>query len=321
MALSLEQSTWRCRRGGEDRARRSAPARRPGAGISSFRTARSRPRSPTPPGRRQPTTRPPARRAVRARSREVPPRLDLPPWRAGVVFGALALLFAARGRSLWLQAVDEVPQGAGAHLLRELEVPAHRGASRRHGRRRHLHAGQELWPFRRSSRPPAQLATSRSAQTTPAALSARSTARRLRLLASAFRPRSRSARSPCASRAQRRNEYALLPGRGHGHSWLHRRPRRVRKASSSRSRRGWRSAGSARHHRRRGDVWRTAAVVPQADATSRSRSTRAAVLAFRESRPPWSRQGKAAPRRARRRDRRGAGARNCPRTTRTGATR
>jgi cell division protein FtsI (penicillin-binding protein 3) len=59
-----------------------------------------------------------------------PHKLALPPARAAVLFGALALLFAVLGgRSLWLQSVnDEFLQGQGqARYSRAREIPAHRG--------------------------------------------------------------------------------------------------------------------------------------------------------------------------------------------------
>ena len=57
-------------------------------------------------------------------------RLELPGWRAGALFGALALAFVVlAGRSVYLQGVDdEFLQGQGkARYAREIEVPAHRG--------------------------------------------------------------------------------------------------------------------------------------------------------------------------------------------------
>ena len=108
---------------------------------------------------------------------KAPPRLDLPPWRAGVVFGALALLFAGlAGRSLWLQAVDEEflkGQGA-ARFSRELEVPAHRGRiTDRHGEALAISTPvKSLWAFpSKFSATPAQLAElAKLLETTPAAL-------------------------------------------------------------------------------------------------------------------------------------------------------
>ena len=76
------------------------------------------------------------RRAITASARQRAPRnrdaapLALPRFRAPLVFGALALLFAVLlGRSLYLQWFDnEFLQGQGsARHSRELEVPAHRG--------------------------------------------------------------------------------------------------------------------------------------------------------------------------------------------------
>ena len=108
---------------------------------------------------------------------KAPHRLDLPPWRAGVVFGALALLFAGlAGRSLWLQAVDEEflkGQGA-ARFSRELEVPAHRGRiTDRHGEALAISTPvKSLWAFpSKFSATPAQLAElAKLLETTPAAL-------------------------------------------------------------------------------------------------------------------------------------------------------
>ncbi|HEX6944918.1 MAG TPA: penicillin-binding protein 2 [Casimicrobiaceae bacterium] len=108
---------------------------------------------------------------------KAPPRLDLPPWRAGVVFGALALLFAGlAGRSLWLQAVDEEflkGQGA-ARFSRELEVPSHRGRiTDRHGEALAISTPvKSLWAFpSKFSATPAQLAElAKLLETTPAAL-------------------------------------------------------------------------------------------------------------------------------------------------------
>ena len=63
-------------------------------------------------------------------ARGAAPRLEPPGMRAGVVFGALILLFAGLGgRALYLQWIDnEFLQGQGqARHTRDIEMPAHRG--------------------------------------------------------------------------------------------------------------------------------------------------------------------------------------------------
>jgi cell division protein FtsI (penicillin-binding protein 3) len=63
-------------------------------------------------------------------TRGAAPRLEPPGMRAGVVFGALILLFAGLGgRALYLQWIDnEFLQGQGqARYSRDIEMPAHRG--------------------------------------------------------------------------------------------------------------------------------------------------------------------------------------------------
>ncbi|HEX4882501.1 MAG TPA: penicillin-binding protein 2 [Casimicrobiaceae bacterium] len=89
------------------------------------------------------------RAAVAAKA---PPRLDLPPLRAAVVFAALALLFGGLAvRSLWLQTVnDDFLKGQGeARFSRELEVPAHRGRiTDRHGEALAISTPvKSLWAF------------------------------------------------------------------------------------------------------------------------------------------------------------------------------
>lgn len=93
-----------------------------------------------------------------------PPRLDLPPLRGAVVFGALALAFAVlAARSVWLQLVhDDFLKGQGeARYARELEVPAHRGRIvDRHGEALAVSTPvKSLWAFpSKFAATPAQLA-------------------------------------------------------------------------------------------------------------------------------------------------------------------
>ena len=105
------------------------------------------------------------------------PRLDLPPLRAALVFGALALLFVGlAGRSVHLQLVeDEFLKGQGAaRHSREIEVPAHRGRiTDRHGEALAISTPvKSLWAFpAKFSATPAQLAAlAKILETTPASL-------------------------------------------------------------------------------------------------------------------------------------------------------
>jgi cell division protein FtsI (penicillin-binding protein 3) len=112
--------------------------------------------------------------------RGAPARVDLPGWRAGVVFGGLAALFVVlAGRSLYLQSVeDEFLQGQGkARYARELEVPAHRGRILdRHGEALAISTPvKSLWAFPdKLEATPAQLAAlAKLLETTPRALERR----------------------------------------------------------------------------------------------------------------------------------------------------
>jgi cell division protein FtsI (penicillin-binding protein 3) len=70
------------------------------------------------------------RSAAAARSRGARAVLALPRFRAPVLFGALALVFAGlAARSLWLQGFDRafLQEQGSARYTRELELPAHRG--------------------------------------------------------------------------------------------------------------------------------------------------------------------------------------------------
>jgi cell division protein FtsI (penicillin-binding protein 3) len=104
-------------------------------------------------------------------------RLDLPRWRAGFVFGGMALLFAVlAGRSLYLQGVeDEFLQGQGrARYARELEVPAHRGRILdRHGEALAISTPvKALWGFpdKIEATPAQWTALAKLLETTPQAL-------------------------------------------------------------------------------------------------------------------------------------------------------
>jgi cell division protein FtsI (penicillin-binding protein 3) len=106
--------------------------------------------------------------------------LDMPGWRAGVVFGGLMLLFVVlAGRSLYLQSVeDEFLQTQGkARHARELEVPAHRGRIvDRHGEALAISTPvKSLWAFPdKLQATPAQLRDlAKILETTPQALQRR----------------------------------------------------------------------------------------------------------------------------------------------------
>jgi len=115
-----------------------------------------------------------------APARGAAPRLEPPGVRAGIVFGALILLFAGLGgRALYLQWIDnEFLQGQGqARYSRDIELPAHRGRILdRHGEALAISTPvKSLWAFPdRLEVAPAQLAElARVLETSPAALERR----------------------------------------------------------------------------------------------------------------------------------------------------
>jgi cell division protein FtsI (penicillin-binding protein 3) len=113
-------------------------------------------------------------------ARTAPPRLEPPGVRAGIVFGALMLLFAGLGgRALYLQWIDnEFLQGQGqARYSRDIEMPAHRGRILdRHGEALAISTPvKSLWAFPdRLEVTPAQLKElARVLEANPAALDRR----------------------------------------------------------------------------------------------------------------------------------------------------
>jgi len=116
------------------------------------------------------------------RSARVAPahRIDLPSWRAGAVFGALALLFLVlAGRSLYLQGVnnDFLRSQGEARYSRLLEVPAHRGRIvDRHGEALAISTQvKSLWAFpdRLQATPAQWQALAKVLEVTPQALKRR----------------------------------------------------------------------------------------------------------------------------------------------------